>query len=76
MRPLLVGLVRPVRLVGRFGLVGVDDWKGGENKKRLKIIRFPVFWGAQERTIISVFKNGLLLVNNLIHKLLVLYQKC
>ena len=56
-----------------------SDWLGwvigrvGENKKRLKIIRFPVFWGAQERTIISVFKNGLLLVNNLIHKLLVLY---
>ena len=44
-----------------------------ENKKRLEIIRFSVFWGAQERTIISVFKNGLLLVNNLIHKLLVLY---
>ena len=32
--------------------------------------------GAQERTIISVFKNGLLLVNSLIHKLLVLYYKC
>ena len=43
------------------------DWKSDD---------FQSFGGAQERTIISVFKNGLLLVNNLIHKLLVLYQKC